>query len=308
LEKNNKINRQIKGSHTPFALLVLVIAVTVVFGTITTMPVSPHAAFATKTALLQQQEDNESSGGSNADNNKKNSDSFGSSHTDTNTISGLSNYNNHSLGISLQYPSNWKLKESLPGDTNGVSFQQFDGNGNWVQSVMIYAHAPGEILAYPSMDTPRRNVVEDLIRDFHSKLPDFKLLRQGKGPTIGGNPSVLILFTYTSTNSGSIDTVAYLIKNHEKLVLIEYLTKHGELQKHISDLSTILSSLKIMDANGRNGDNNNNSGVNFDNNSDESITASSSSDNPNQSDTFVDNSNSSDDGNTDNNNNESDSQ
>ncbi len=278
-----------------------------VFGTITTMPVSPHVAFAAKTALPQQQEDNESSGGSNADNNKKNSDIFGSSHTDTNTNSGLSNYNNHSFGISLQYPSNWKLNESLAGDTNGVSFQQFDGKGNWVQSVMIYAHAPGEILAYPSMDTSRRNIVDDLIRDFHSKLPDFKLLRQGKGPTIDGNPSVLILFTYTSTNSGSIDTVAYLIKNHDKLVIIEYLTKHGELQKHISDLSTILTSLKIMDANGRSRDNNN-SGVDFDNNSDDSITASNSNtDNPNQSDTFVDNSNSSDDGNTDNNN-EGDSQ
>lgn len=132
---------------------------------------------------------------------------YGQTITTTTPTIDYSTYRNSRLGInSVQYPSEWNVENKAFGD-NTIRFFNVEPGALFNHAFDIYVYTPGYLSYYPSPDTPLSDVVGGLIDQTTNDLLEIQLLDQKNGPTIDGNPSISITYTYHEPLYGDVTAV-----------------------------------------------------------------------------------------------------
>jgi hypothetical protein len=159
----------------------------------------------------------------------------------TTTAQDFSTYKNSRLGINIQFPSDWNLINKPFGD-NTVRFNFVQPGAKYAPWLDIFVYTPGSLPSYPSADTQLSDVVKGFISDWESRLTDFKLINQTNGPTIDGNPSISVTYTYSDAAVGSTNMHSILTKDGDNLYYFAYGSKPDSFNKYLSTADEIISS------------------------------------------------------------------
>lgn len=176
--------------------------------------------------------------------------SSGSNQQDGSALT-TTNYRNNKLGISLAYPSNWKIEEEFEGG-NSVRFLDDNEPGtNFAQVLDIWVETPGSVSYYPSTETSLSEAAQGMIESLKANFKDFKLVGERSGPTIDGNPSVLILYTYTDAKIGSVVGMRVITIDGANAYELVYVVKAEEVNKeHFPIILGVMSTFKAFSPDG----------------------------------------------------------
>jgi hypothetical protein len=131
----------------------------------------------------------------------------------------------------LTYPSNWKIEEEFDG-SNSVRFLDDKEPGtNFVQVLDIWVENPGSVSYYPSSETTLSEAAQGMIESLKTNFKDFKLVGERSGPSVDGNPSVLILYTYTDIKIGSVVGMRVITIDGANAYELVYVVKAEEANK-----------------------------------------------------------------------------
>jgi hypothetical protein len=152
-------------------------------------------------------------------------------------------YKNTTLGISLDYPSNWTVESGA----NMVRFVHFASpDAQFSQTLDVHVFAPGSVSWYQSKDTPLQDVAKGLIDTLNNNLDNFTLLGQRDGPTVDGNPSVLIAYSYNDSNIGTAYSLEAVTLGQTNAYEIDYTAKPDEFKNQLSAFVIVIQSLRAI--------------------------------------------------------------
>jgi MgtE intracellular N domain/PsbP-like protein len=142
-------------------------------------------------------------------------------------------YTNPSLGISFQYPYNWKKLET---DKQITLIPSTKGNSDKYLARL-------EILFVPHPNTSA-DAAKVLLNNYSNTMNSFKLV--GSNLTnLNGIAAHVLLYTYNDTNAKLIKGIDVVTSNGESTYVISYRTVPIGYPFYLSDMYKIINSLKI---------------------------------------------------------------
>ncbi len=149
-------------------------------------------------------------------------------------VGGFLQYENSSLGITMQYPSDWQ--------------QEADDNN----SIVAYFFSPQEsdsdvfadglfISIFNSENTPLDENVATTLNSLSQTFSDFTPIKSNP-TTLAGNPAHRLVYGYTDPEIGAMQSIQVLTVKSDILYTFTYL---AEQSKYVKYLPTVLDMLEI---------------------------------------------------------------
>jgi tetratricopeptide (TPR) repeat protein len=153
------------------------------------------------------------------------------------SVGGFLKYQNSSLGITMQYPSNWQQE---PGDSNSIVryFISPQESNNDVLADLFY------ISVYNSENTPLDENVATMLNSLSQTLSDFTPI-ESNPTTLAGNPAHRLVYGYTDPEIGALQEMQVLTVKDDILYTFTYLAEQSKYLKYLPTALDMLKSIEI---------------------------------------------------------------
>ena len=149
-------------------------------------------------------------------------------------------YENSTLGIKIQYPSNW-TKQTARG---GIAFVVLSiGGNNNPEQFLAKLNVTG-VKGFPP-NVPLKAMADRIIDGYRHFLNNFQIESYANS-TLGGNNAIKIVYRYADpkNNSSFMATDIATIKN-DRLYVIQYYTQSPTNQSYLPILHKMVDSFQI---------------------------------------------------------------
>ena len=148
-------------------------------------------------------------------------------------------YASPTLGIEMQYPSNWKKLEH----TNSVKFlSPLEGPSDRFREGL-------GIIAFPVNNNDNRLSIDrialETINIYREQLQDFQLIKS-KASTFDDNPSHVLVYTYTNPNSIKIKAMDVGILDGNKICVVSFYAELSKYPTYLPTIQKMIDSLEIL--------------------------------------------------------------
>ena len=153
------------------------------------------------------------------------------------SVGGFLQYQNSSLGITMQYPSNWQQE---PGNSNSIVryFISPQESNNDVLADLFY------ISVYNSENTPLDENVATMLNSLSQTLSDFTPI-ESNPTTLAGNPAHRLVYGYTDPEIGALQEMQVLTVKDDILYTFTYLAEQSKYLKYLPTALDMLKSIEI---------------------------------------------------------------
>jgi hypothetical protein len=206
----------------------LVTAVGLMTGLFTTTEL-PHITLAQKNTTISVRQSNPQSTTSNATTN-----------TAITANAKFLTYENSTMGIKIQYPSNW-TKQTARG---GIAFVVLPiGSNNNPEEFLAKLNVTG-IMGFPS-NVPLKAMADRVIDGYRHFLRNFQIESYANS-TLGGKNAIKIVYRYADpkNNSSFMATDIATIKN-DRLFVIQYYAQLPKIQSYLPTLQKMVDSFQL---------------------------------------------------------------
>jgi hypothetical protein len=172
-------------------------------------------------------------------------------------ISNLSTYQNHSLGIGLQYPSNWKVEERTNmNNNNTASSIKFSSPSN--KDLMVVSVYTQNLSSLPIEQQQQNTTLDSLTRTginaAKENLNNLQFLDlETANVTLGlGQNNLAHKIIYSNTNKNAsfplqfVTMQTYTIKDG-KIYGISYVSEASQFFRHLPAVQRMIDSFHIID-------------------------------------------------------------
>jgi eukaryotic-like serine/threonine-protein kinase len=149
-------------------------------------------------------------------------------------------YENSTLGIKIQYPSNW-TKQTARG---GIAFVVLPtGSNNNPEQFLTKLNVTG-IMGFPP-NVPLKAMADRVIDGYRHFLRNFQI-ESFANSTLGGDNAIKIVYRYTDpkNNSSFMATDIATVKS-DRLYVIQYYAQLPRIQSYLPTLQKMVDSLQI---------------------------------------------------------------
>ena len=149
-------------------------------------------------------------------------------------------YENSTMGIKIQYPSNW-TKQTARG---GIAFVVLPiGSNNNPEEFLAKLNVTG-IMGFPS-NVPLKAMADRVIDGYRHFLRNFQIESYANS-TLGGKNAIKIVYRYADpkNNSSFMATDIATIKN-DRLFVIQYYAQLPKIQSYLPTLQKMVDSFQL---------------------------------------------------------------
>ena len=150
-------------------------------------------------------------------------------------------YENSSLGLQIQYPSDWKKVEG----TNNLTFHSMSQNS----SSPGHALHPQLHILVKSHNGTLSQAAKELVNNYTKSIPTFKLIKLTPA-NANGLLSEMVLYNYTNRSSGFAKGMDVILTNNESNYYISYKAGFDAFSKFLPAAYNMINSVKILAAGG----------------------------------------------------------
>ena len=157
----------------------------------------------------------------------------------TATNAGFLTYENTTLGMKIQYPSNWTKQAS----GRGVTFLVPLGKDNFLAKLNASA-----LVGFPTNMTIKA-MADRVIGSYRHFLPGFQMQSYTGNITLAGNNNaVKLVYTYTDSKNNKFSATDIATTKNNKLYVIQYYyyTKSPKQQNYSQTLQKMVDSFQII--------------------------------------------------------------
>ena len=156
----------------------------------------------------------------------------------TATNTGFLTYENPTLGMKIQYPSNWTKQAS----GRGVTFLVPLGKDNFLAKLNASA-----LVGFPTNMTIKA-MADRVIGSYRHFLPGFQMQSYTGNVTLAGNNAVKLVYTYTDSKNNKFSATDTATTKNNKLYVIQYYyyTKSPKQQNYSQTLQKMVDSFQII--------------------------------------------------------------
>jgi hypothetical protein len=157
----------------------------------------------------------------------------------TATNAGFLTYENTTLGMKIQYPSNWTKQAS----GRGVTFLVPLGKDNFLAKLNASA-----LVGFPTNMTIKA-MADRVIGSYRHFLPGFQMQSYTGNITLAGNNNaVKLVYTYTDSKNNKFSGTDTATTKNNKLYVIQYYyyTKSPKQQNYSQTLQKMVDSFQII--------------------------------------------------------------
>jgi hypothetical protein len=157
----------------------------------------------------------------------------------TATNAGFLTYENTTLGMKIQYPSNWTKQAS----GRGVTFLVPLGKDNFLAKLNASA-----LVGFPTNMTIKA-MADRVIGSYRHFLPGFQMQSYTGNVTLAGNNNALkLVYTYTDSKNNKFSATDTATIKNNKLYVIQYYyyTKSPKQQAYSQTLQKMVDSFQII--------------------------------------------------------------
>jgi hypothetical protein len=149
---------------------------------------------------------------------------------------GYQTYENSTLGIKMQYPSNWKV-EGFADRVRFVSPKE-DTNDKYVQTI--------DLFTYPSMSL--NQAVESLTNYYKTSLTNFTITGSPHASVGANSSSVSFFYTYNDNNTGPVRSMDFIVSPEasRKTYLFTFRDGDSKFQSDLPEAQKITDSIKFL--------------------------------------------------------------
>lgn|SRR5215212_1085354 len=164
-------------------------------------------------------------------------------HNTTGSNAGLLTYENSTLGIKMQHPSNWTKQTT----ERGVTFTVLLSDRNTTNSEEFLAKLNASALRGFPTNLSLKAMADRVVDSYRHFLNNFQI-QSYSNTTVAGNNAIKIVYSYTDPknnmfNASDIATIA-----NDKLYVIQYYyyAKSPKYQSYLETLQKMVSSFQIV--------------------------------------------------------------
>ena len=166
--------------------------------------------------------------------------SNGTSAASTNTA--FLTYQNSTLGMKIQYPSNW-TKQTTP---RGASFAVVLGRNTTNDENFLAKLNASALRGFPTNMTIKA-MADRVVNSYRHFLPGFEI-QSYNNASLAGNNAIKIVYTYTDPKNNSFSATDIATIKNDKLYVIQYYyyTKSPKEQAYPQTLQKMVDSFQVV--------------------------------------------------------------
>lgn len=145
-------------------------------------------------------------------------------------------YENSTLGIKMQHPSNWKV-EGFRDSLRFVSSKE-DTNDKYIQAI--------DLFTYPNMSL--NQAVDSLTNYYNKSLTNFTIIGSPHA-SVGANSSSITLFdSYNDNTTRAVKSMDFIVspEGSDKTYLFTFRDEASKFQRDLPEAQKIIDSTKFM--------------------------------------------------------------
>jgi len=156
---------------------------------------------------------------------------------------GLLTYENPTLGIKMQYPSNWTKQTT----GRGVSFTVLLSHRNTTNSEEFLAKLNASALRGFPTNLPLKAMADRVVDSYRHFLNNFEV-QSYSNTTLAGNSALKIVYRYTDTKNNTFSASDVATIANDKLYVIQYYyyAKSPKYQSYLETLQKMVNSFQII--------------------------------------------------------------
>ena len=156
---------------------------------------------------------------------------------------GLLTYENPTLGIKMQYPSNWTKHTT----GRGVSFTILLSHSNTTNSEEFLAKLNASALRGFPTNLPLKAMADRVVDSYRHFLNNFEV-QSYSNTTLAGNSALKIVYRYTDTKNNTFSASDVATIANDKLYVIQYYyyAKSPKYQSYLETLQKMVNSFQII--------------------------------------------------------------
>lgn len=149
---------------------------------------------------------------------------------------GYQNYENSTLEIKTQYPSNWKV-EGLTDSVRFISPKE-DTNDNYIQTV--------DLFTYPSISL--NQAVESLSIYYNTSLTNFTIIGSPHASVGANSSSVSFLYSFNEGDIGSLRAMDFIVspEGNDNTYLFTFRDEATRFERDLPELQRMLNSVNFF--------------------------------------------------------------
>ena len=171
-----------------------------------------------------------------------NSQNATSNTTTTTTAAGVNakflTYENSTLGIKIQYPSNWTKQTAR----NGIAFVVLSMGENNSQQFLAKLNMT-RIMGFPP-NVPLKAMADRVVDGYRHFLRNFKIESYANS-RLGDNNAIKIVYDYTDSKNTSFKATDTAIIKNDRLYVIQYYVQSPRYQSYLPTLQKMVNSFQI---------------------------------------------------------------
>jgi PsbP-like protein len=164
-------------------------------------------------------------------------------HNTTGSNAGLLTYENSTLGIKMQYPSNWTKHTT----GRGVAFTVLLSHRNSTNSEQFLAKLNASALRGFPTNLPLKAMADRVVDSYRHFLNNLQV-QSYSNTTLAGNNAVKIVYSYADSKNNVFNASDIATISNDKLYVIQYYyyAKSPRYQSYLEALQKMVNSFQIV--------------------------------------------------------------
>jgi hypothetical protein len=145
-------------------------------------------------------------------------------------------YENSTLGIKMQYPSNWKV-EGFRDSLRFVSSKE-DTNDKYIQTI--------DLFTYPNMSL--NQAVDSLTNYYNTSLTNLTIIGSPHASVGANSSSVSLFYAYNDNTTGAVKSMDFIVspEGSDKTYLFTFRDEASKFQRDLPEAQKIKDSIKFL--------------------------------------------------------------
>jgi hypothetical protein len=142
------------------------------------------------------------------------------------------NYQNPTLGVSIQYPSDWELQEE---SNDKLRFIKQEG----------FVTADLNVENLDESETTLSEYANTRVNELQAQRPEFQLI-SNEPITISNKPAQKVVYTFEREEDGETNKVMRIWStNEDKLYTLAYIAESGQYDRYLPSFQRMVDSFRI---------------------------------------------------------------
>jgi hypothetical protein len=152
-------------------------------------------------------------------------------------------YENSTLGIKMQYPSNWTKQMS----GRGVTFSVLFSNRNTTNSEQFLAKLNASALTGFPTNLSIKDMADRVVNSYRHFLHDFQI-QSFTNTSLAGNNAIKIVYAYTDSKNNMFNASDIATIKNDKLYVIQYYyyAKSPKSESYFQTLHRMIDAFQII--------------------------------------------------------------